>query len=246
MTIATGRAPEEAGPGGDDAAPRAGPILAFWMVLTVGLQAALWVSGARATGLSGAIETGAARVETRGVGEVGDEVVRKAIALQHDTLPFWATIAALGDFGVEPLGLALRAAVVATLFAGLALLKGRPVEFSRGLASCAWAQGFWVLGLAVRVALTIALRRPEIETSAALLLPPGTHPGALWVALRQLDAFPLLGWFAMARGGWRRGQVGLFGAVAVCGVLFLIEAAARVQFSLLIEAGMRLSLLPEV
>ncbi len=233
-------------PAGVEEPPRAGPILVFWMILTLGLQASLWISGARTTGVSHAIERGAAKVETRGVGEVGDEVVRKAIGIQHDTLPFWVTILALGDFAGEPLAMALRAGMAATLFAGLALLRGRPVEFGRGLVACSWAQGFWVLGLAVHAALTIALRRPEIETSAVLFLPPGTHEAVTWAVLRQVEVFAMLGWLTMISGAWQRGQVGLLGATIVGVSLFLIEAAVRLQFSLLIEAGMRLSLMPEV
>jgi hypothetical protein len=225
---------------------RAGPILAFWVIATLLLQAALWLSGARGTGLSEAIEFGAARTETKGVGEVGDDVVRKAIGIQHDTTAFWTVLALFGDFVVEPLSLPLRAGLVAVLFAGVAMLRGRTVEFSRGMASCAMAQGFWVLGLAVRAALTIGLKRAEIETSPTLLLPPGTHPGVVWVALQQLDVFALLGWIAMVRCGIVRMRVGVIVALAICFFLFAFEAIVRLQFSLVIEAGMRLSLMPEI
>jgi hypothetical protein len=235
--------PSRTGTGED--APRSGPILVVWVVLTFVLQAALWVSGARTTALSEAVEAGAAKVETREIGEVGDDVVRKAIALQQDTRTFWTVLIAFGDFVVEPLSLPLRAGLVAVLFAGIALLRGRKSEFASGMAGCAVAQGFWVLGLAVRAGLCIALKRAEIETSPTLLLPPGVHPGAAWVALRQLDVFVLLGWVAMARTGIVRMRIGWVPAVAVCVVLFLIEALFRIQFSLVIEAGMRLSLLPE-
>jgi hypothetical protein len=246
VTIAKAKPLEVIRPVEIDEAPRAGSILALWMALTVLLQMAFWISGARLADVSGAVEVGAARVESRGIGEVGDEVVRKAIGLQHDTTWFWTVLAMIGDFMVEPISLALRAGMVATLFGGIALLKGRSVEFSRGMAGCAAAQGFWVLSLAVRVILAIVLRRPEIETSPTLFLTPGAYPGILWVVLRQMDVFILLGWFVLARGGWKRGQVGIVGAVMVCGSLFLIEAALRVAFSLLVEAGMRLSLMPEV
>ena len=225
--------------------PRAGPILVLWVVLTIALHAAAWITGARATALSEAIETGAAQVESRGVGEVGDDVVRKAIALQHDTRSFWAVLVGFGDFVVDPISLPLRAGLVAVLFAGIALLRGRRVEFAPGMAACAWAQGFWVLGLALRTGLAIGLRRPEVETSPTLLLPPGTYPAAWWVALRQLDVFAILGWFAMARAGVARMRVGWVPAALVVSVLFLVEASSRIAFSLVIEAGMRLSLLPE-
>lgn len=233
------------GPDLAEADPRPGTILAVWMLATLSLQAGLWLSGGKTTALAEAVDRGAALAESRGVGEVGDDTVRKAIALQHDTLPFWTTVAALEDFAAEPLALALRAGLVATLFAGLALLKGRPVEFARGFDACARAQGFWVLGLGVLLALTVVLRRAEVETSAALLLPPGAYAGLTWAALRQLDAFALMGWSAMALGGWRRGQVGALGAFGICLALFLVEAAVRLQGSLVIEAGMRLSLLPD-
>jgi len=101
-----------------------------------------------------------------------------------------------------------------------------------------------VLGLAVRVALMIALGRPEAETSATLLLPPGTHPATLWIALRQLDAFAALGWLAMAAGAWRRGQAGLPGALFVCAGLAVTEAILRIGAALVLGAGMRMTLIP--
>jgi hypothetical protein len=227
------------------AAPRVGPTLAAWMALAVALQGVVWAAGFRPVALGVAVETGAARAESRGIGEQGDDVIRKAIRLQRDSLTFWTTLALLGDFVVEPLSLALRAVVVAVLLSGLAALAGRPVGFGPALAECAAAQGFWVLGLAVRVGLMVALRRGEVETSMALALPPGTHPAALWVASRQVDAFALLGWLALARGGWRRGQVNLATALLLCGMLWLGESAARIAGTLVAEAGMRLTLIPE-
>ena len=95
----------------------------------------------------------------------------------------------------------------------------------------------------MRVGLTIALRRTEVETSLTLLLPPGSYPAAIWVALRQVDAFALLGWSALAWGGWRRGQVGLLTALAVCGSLWLVESTIRIGSILVLGAGMRLTLI---
>jgi hypothetical protein len=156
-----------------DPAPRSGPILLLWMALVVALQGGLWASGARTTALAVAVETGAARIETRGIGEVGDEVIRKAIRLQRDALPFWTTLALLGDFVGEPLALAGRAVAVAVVMSSWAALAGRPVRFGHALAECSAAQGFWVLGLAVRVVLMVALRRSDVETSLVLALPRG-------------------------------------------------------------------------
>jgi hypothetical protein len=225
-------------------ASRPGQTLALWMALVVLLNAVLWVSGLRGYVLSRAIERGAARAEKAGIGEMADEVVRKAIRTQQDTQTFWEALTMLGDFGLQPIGLAVRALLVATLFSGVAALVGRPVRFREGLASCATAQGWWVLGLTLQTALMIALRRPDVETSATLVLPPGSHPAALWIALRQLDIFAALGWMAMARGGWRRGQVNLFTAVLVCGLLWACEAAVSTGGALIVGAGIRLTLIP--
>jgi hypothetical protein len=222
--------------------PRAGPILAAWMALFVLLNALLWLSGLKGYVLAEAIERGAARAETAGIGETTDDAIRKAVRIQQDTLPFWRAVTGLGDFLFGPAALAVRALVVATLFSGLAALVGRPVRFPEGLVSCASAQGWWVLGLAFQAALMVALRRPEVETSATLLLPAGTHSAVLWIALSQLDLFAALGWGSMALGGWRRGQVNLLTAAVVCGVLWACESAVRIGAALVVGAGMRLAL----
>jgi hypothetical protein len=224
--------------------PGAGRWLALWVGLVIALNGLLWLSGERGAALAAAVERGAARTELARVGEVGEEVIRKAVHLQQESVTFWATLAALGDFAGEPMLLVLRALLVATAFTGLAALVGRPTRFSEGLAACAAAQGIWVLGLAVRLGLMAVLHRAEVETSATLLLPPGAYSAATWVALRQLDIFAALGWTTLALGGWRRGQVNLATAFAVCGLFWSGEAAMRISYSLFLGAGMRLTLLP--
>lgn len=219
--------------------PRFGPRLALWVVLTVGLQAALWLSGYRAPALAEAVERGAEQVDTSRVGEVGDDLVRKAVRMQRATLPFWTTLALIGDFIVEPLALGVRAMVAATLLSGAAGLAGRPFGFARATADCVAAQGYWVLGLAVRVLLTIVLRSPEVETSLALGLPPGTYPAILWLIPRQLDAFALLSWITIAWRARQRGQTSLGTALLLCGLLALGEATLRIGATLVVEGGMR-------
>ncbi len=234
-----------AGPRAEGGAPgRAGPILGLWAGLAIALHALLWATGFAPRDLAVAVDRGAARAEAGGVGEVGDDVIRKAIRLQRATLPFWATLARLADFAVEPALTAARAVAVATLFAATAALTGRPIGFAEGLAGSARAQGYWVLGLAVGVGLTIALRRPDVETSLALLLPAGRYPAAVVLLARQAEPFALLGWLALARGGRRRGQVNLATALSVCLVLAAAEAAVRTGVGLVAGAGMRLSILP--
>lgn len=233
-------------PGNLGESRRFGPVLAFAMGLVVLLNGVQWAVGFRPSVVSGAVELGVAHAETRRIGEVGDDLIRKAIQTQRDTLPFWTTLAALGDFLAEPLALAFRALGVATAFSALAALVGRPVRYDRALAECAGAQGFWVLGLAVRVGLGLALGRTDVETSPALLLPAGTYPAALVLALRQLDPFVLLGWFALARGAWRRGEANLVVALLVCGFLWCGESATRLALGLFVGSAMRLDVMPEV
>lgn len=223
---------------------RPAAVLALWGVLTLAIQAALWTTGFTPNGLDEAVDRGAARAEASRVGEVGDDLIRKAIRLQRETLPFWTTLARLADFAFEPAALAARALAVATLFAALAALTGRPIGFTAGLSAASRAQGFWVLGLAVGVGLTIALRRADVETSLALLLPPGRYPAAVVLLARRADPFVLWGWLALAWGGYRRRQVNLATALAVCLGLALGEAALRIVCGLVAGAGMRLSILP--
>ena len=221
-----------------------GAVLLLWMGLTVLILAALWLTGFATSNLAGAVEQGATRIESIGVGEVGEEVIRKAVRSQHDTLPFWTVITLLGHFLGEPVVLAVRALAVATAFSASAALMGRPIGYGRALTECSVAQGFWVLGLAVHAGLMMVLRRPDVETSAALFLSPGTYPAWLWLTLRQADAFALIGWIALACGGLRRGQVGIVSAVGVCLGFWVVEASVRVGLATVIGAAMRLSVLP--
>lgn len=217
--------------------------LALWAALIVALRLALWIGGVRDHALARAVEQGAARAEQAGVGEIGDEALRKAVRIQQRTYPFWAVLQALDDLVLEPIAPAIRALTVATLFAGLAALGGRPTRFAEGLAAAARGQGWWVLGLGLSVVLMLGLRRTEVETSAALLLPAGVHDAVLWTALRQLDVFALIGWGLLARGAWALGQANLALAVVVCAMLWLGESVVRVAFTLVTGAGMRLTLL---
>jgi hypothetical protein len=106
-------------------------------------------------------------------------------------------------------------------------------------------QGFWVMGLAAQVALMIALKRTEVETSLVLLLPAGTFPALLWVALRQADAFALMGWAALIRGGWLRGQANIAMASVACALVALCELTCRLFFALVTGSAMRLMVMPD-
>ena len=107
--------------------PSFGPLLLVLMALTVAIHGSLWVTGFRDNGLNAAVEQGAARAESLKIGEVGDDLIRKAVRTQHETLPFWKVLAFLEDFLAEPMGMAVRALAVATSFAAAAALVGRPI-----------------------------------------------------------------------------------------------------------------------
>lgn len=224
--------------------PRSGRILLLWMALVAGLYGAVWLGGFRQRELGLAVERGAAEAEARGLGELSEDLIRKAIRTQRETIAFWTALAALGDFGCEPLVLPLRAVTVATLFAALAALRGRRAGFEAAWAESAALQGIWVLGLAVQVGLMVILRRPNIATSAVLLLGPGTYSAWQWTALRQLDLFAIAGWLALAWRAWRRKQVGPVAALLGCMLLAIGEMGARSLLAVVIGGATRLTLLP--
>lgn len=224
---------------------RPGATLLVWTLAVLLLNAGAWLSGLRPTQLVAAIERGAARIEIRTRGELSDDTIRKAIRTQRDALPFWRTLALLGDFGVAPFLPALRALTISVVFAALAALTGRPPEFARAFHENARIQGFWVASTALPLLLMLLLGRPDVETSATLFLPSGPHPAALWVALEELAPLTLLGWLAAVRGAWRRRQANLIVAGLACLGLALMEAGARVAWTLVVGAGMRLTILPE-
>ncbi len=224
---------------------KAGPALLLWAVLIVALNGGAWTSGLRLTQLVDAIERGAARIETRTKGEVSEDTIRKAIRTQRDSLAFWRTMALLGDFAVEPLMPTLRALAITITLAALAALTGRPTSFGASLAENARLQGFWVLGLAVPLALMVLLARSDVETSATLALAPAKYPAAIWVAARQAEPFALIGWLLTIHAAWRRHQANLFNATLACLLLATTEALARIAFALVLGAGMRLTVLPD-
>ncbi|WP_240907117.1 hypothetical protein [Paludisphaera rhizosphaerae] len=221
---------------------RAAPLLLIWAVLILDLQAVLWLSGVKSLGLWQAVEQGAARAESRNVGETADSQIQKAIRDQRSTLSFWKTLAVIDDFVIEPAAPAIRAVLAAVLLSAIAALTGRPIGFAAALDDCAAAQVFWVIGLSVQAALVFALRTPEVDVSAALFLPPGTYRATTWLALRQVEVFAVLGWLAMALGGWRRGQANLATSALACGSLAAVETSVRFGTALLLGGAMRLVL----
>jgi hypothetical protein len=225
-----------------DPAGRALPYFILWAVLVLDLQALLWLSGVKTLELKQAVEQGVARAESRAVGELGDSQIHKVIQDQRATLGFWTTLAILEDFVVAPASLIVRALAVATLLSALAALFGRPVGFRAALGECAAVQGCWVLGLAVQTALAFGLRTSDIDVSMTLFLPPGTYRAVAWVALRQLDAFAILGWLALIYGGWRRRQANLLTSTMACSLVATVELTVRIVWALVVGVAMRLAL----
>jgi hypothetical protein len=219
--------------------------LTLWMCLAVMLSGVRWTTGVVDYGLAEAVEQGTAEVEKRLAGEENEDVIRKAIQLQRDTLPFWTVIIVLRDYLMVPVMLGLRALVVAVAFAAVAALTGRPTRFPATMRDCVLWQGIWVLGMAVEVVLMLVLQRSRVDASVLLLLPGQTYTARLWTSLQQVDVFALLGWLGMAWAGWRRAQAALPLALLVCFLLALAEGGLRYEASLLIELSMRMTLFPQ-
>ena len=220
------------------------PMLILWAVLIADLQGLLWLSGVKTFALQQAVEKGVARAESYAVAETGDNQIQKAIRDQRATLRFWMILALMGDFIVEPTTPAVRTLMAATLLSALAALVGRPIGYRLALDESAAAQGYWVLALALQTTLVFALGTPEIDASMALLLPAGTYRATEWVATSQFEVFAILGWIALIRGGWRRGQSNLATATAACAALAAFEAAMRIGSTVLTGAMMRSALSP--
>jgi hypothetical protein len=224
--------------------PKWGTTLAVLMAATILLHGIVWVTGVKDYDLADAVERGAGRVEERQKGEESEDVIRKSINLQRDTLPFWTVITLIGDFLFAPLALVVRPLMVAVAFAAIAAATGRVVRFPVVMSDCVNWQAVWVLGLGVQVILMLVLWRSHIETSVLLLLPPGEYRANTWVMLQQLDCFALLGWLGMASVGWQRRQANWIMAVLTCLFLWGVEMMVVSSASLVVNLGMRSSLMP--
>jgi hypothetical protein len=230
-------------PGSDT--PRWGWLLTIWMSSVVILNGVIWTTGVPDYDLAVAVERGAARVEERSVGEDNEDVVRKSIQLQRNSLSFWKVITLVGDFLVEPLWIVLRAFSVAVALSAVAAMTGRPVRFPAAMRECVIWQGVWVLGLAVQTVLMLVLHRSAIDTSVVLLLPPRMYAAREWVVLQQIDCFAIIGWLGMAWSACRRGRASLIAALVTCLVVAVVEAQVIAGTSLLVNLSMRLTLFPE-
>jgi len=226
-------------------APAWGGLLISWMALAVVFNGLLWITGVRDFELAEAVEQGAARVEERSRGQDSEDVIRKEIQLQRDTLPFWTTLRLLADFLIAPLALALRPLFVSISFSGVAALTGRPVRYAHMMADGVRWQGVWVLRLAVHVVLMLVFWRSSVESSVLMLFPQGVLSAPRWAVLRQLDLFALMGWLGMAWSGCRQRQANLFMALLICAILAVLEAVLWASGSLLLNLGMRLTLMPQ-
>jgi hypothetical protein len=231
-----------AAPGNEQ--PKWGAVLAGWMAATIVLQGMIWTTGVKDYDVADAVERGAGKVEERQKGEDNEDVIRKGIKLQRDTLTFWTVITLIGDFFFAPLMLFVRPLMVAVAFAAVAAASGRGVRFPVVMSDCVGWQGVWVLGLLVQVVLMLALWRAHIETSILVFLPAGEYSARTWVILQQVDCFAIVGWFGMASVGWRRGQTNRLMAVLVCLFLWAIELTVVSSASLVVNLGMRSSLMP--
>ena len=208
------------------------------------LNGLVWTTGVRDYDLADAVEKGAARVEERQVGEESEDVIRKAIKLQRDTLTFWTVILAIRDFLIDPLWIALRALSVAVGMSAVAAMSGRPVRFPATLARCVAWQGVWVFGLAVQVVLMLALGRSHVETSLLMLFPEGTYTARQYLMLQQIDGFAVIGWFGMTWGAYRCGQASALMAVLVSGTLVMVETSLFSSAALVVNLAMRSTLMP--
>ncbi len=224
--------------------PKWGAVLAGWMAATIMLNGIIWTTGVKDHQIASAVERGAGKVEERHKGEENEDVIRKGIQLQRDTLTFWTVITLMRDFFFAPLALFVRPLMVAVAFAAVAAASGRRVRFPVVMSDCVSWQGVWVLGLLVQVVLMLLWRRATIETSVLLFLPPGQYPATTWVILRQLDCFAILGWLGMALVGWRRGQTNWLMAFLLCMILWMFEIAVLSSASLVVHLAMRSSLMP--
>ncbi len=218
-------------------------LLALWMAVVIVLNGVIWTTGVTDYGLAQAVENGAAQVEKQQIGEESEDVIRKAIQLQRDTLDFWTVIAAIHDFLIAPVSLGLRAFAVAVALSAVAATTGRPVRFPQALYECVTWQGVWVLALVVQVILMMVLQRSTISTSILMFLSQDSYTARQWTLLQQIDCFALVGWLGMAWAARGRQQANLLAALVVCLVLAAIEIYICYGASLVVNLSMRMTLM---
>jgi len=116
--------------------------------------------------------------------------------------------------------------IAALLFAAVAL-TGNKAEYATLLAVCVYAAVIWVLAAGLRLAMMLAFRTLEVDTSLALLVPGREGFETLRTILSAIDPFRVWFWILVGTGAVVTGQLSRRWAVITCTLFCLVASGAR-------------------
>jgi hypothetical protein len=228
----------------DSSSPPYGGRLSLMVVLVALSSAALWCFGIRQQQILDAVEQGAAVIEERTIGDVEQDEIRESIQTQRQSIPFWSTLAILGDLVIEPMAPVFRALVLTIAFSSFAALFGRPVAYGVALADNVTWQWFWVAGVVLDSMLKIVVS-PAAANSLLVFLPAKEYPANTVITLAAVNPLAICGWLVVAWAAWKRKQVNWFLALFIVLVLALTEASIRGSLLATMGALVRLTIVQQ-
>lgn len=135
-------------------------------------------------------------------------------------------LARLGVVVVKPVYLLVSMLLISSVFYALVAMTGRKPEYHTLMSICVYSAFIVLVGYVVRLAMVIAYRTSAVETSLAMLAPPGQG-----TPLAGIDVFRIWFWVLLASGLIITRQVGRRMAIVSCSVLALSAAGVRIALS---------------
>ncbi len=126
--------------------------------------------------------------------------------------------------------------IAAFLFAVVALGGNKP-EYPTLMAVCTYSAVVVVLASVLRLAMMLAYRTIEVDTSLGLLVSRSVGDGVPHAILSAVDPFRIWFWILVAVGLTVTGQLSRRAAIITCALFCMIAMAARVVATLGVQAG---------
>ena len=200
-----------------------GPALGIMLALAVLLGYAEVQTGLIERVVDQQTEQKLAELEKAQSGVVDRLALKDAMDIVRKDAQFWAMIERLGAVVVTPLYMLTSFLVISSILYALVAMSGRKPEWHTLMSVCVYAGVIELIAIAIRLAMMIAYRTTQVDTSLRMLGPLGKP--SFWFAI---DPFRIWFWVLIALGVTTTRQLSRRAAITTCVVLCALSMGTRI------------------
>jgi hypothetical protein len=167
-----------------------------------------------------------ARVETEQANLVDRIELRTAMDDVRKNGEFMKIVRRLGAVVWTPLSMLVSFLLISSVLYAAVALSGRKPEYHTLMSICVYAGYIELVGIVLRFLMMLTYRTVHVDTSLAVLLPPGKAP-----YLAAVDPFRIWFWVLVTIGVIVTQQLGKRAAIVTCALMFLVSSGVRVGIS---------------